>query len=757
MGLLMCVCHGWIQAQTPAQFFAQGEQYAAKEEWASALPYYQSAYERESDRVEYIYHYALSLIHVYDYTDALQILQRCYQLDLGSTFGDELYWIGFLQFHLGYDIEAIQSIKGWLKKSWKNCPSETKQLAESLLASAEWKAKHSDDSLLDSIASKHLSGESNYQRVILKCSATRSSGGEQSPMLVDSIVAYSQWTNEAWGMKQSCVQGDSLVIVKMSEVESMPHGIGQITRLGNRCIGVAQTDQSLLMQWDSRNPNNRIPWVSLGDAAFDATNPMLAEMKGDTILFFSARVHDGHYDVYYSILDRGHWQSAIPMGKHINTSGDEISPVYHDGYLYFSSNGWPGFGGHDVYRSKFGGQPSNQPPSSIGAEVNTAFNEWGFHPYVDQLRNRVWCLWSSNATEDLNYQGACCQHLHGLWLEPDTTSTSGDGGELDISQSGGSGDGGGSNSGSGGGDDWYELPPCHDRPEESSMKVELYFHNDEPDPDTWLDQSTWSYQRAFESLHNRQATYQNGKSGRDLQDMNAFFEKRVDGGWHDLDSLLLIMEKRLARGESITLRIRGFASPRAKSLYNVHLSNRRISSLVNWLKVAHEGRLAPYLQANKQGETKLSIVYVPFGESTAKPHVSDQLDDEPKSIYSLDAALERRIELEAQFSSRNLNTLIRASKDTVDFGVIPMTGRVEETILIFNISHSHLHIRKVQAECGCTEPNLSCYTLDSGHSTELRIGFDPVGHSGVQEKCIWIFVDGQEPYRIVVRAERRER
>ncbi|MFM7814013.1 MAG: DUF1573 domain-containing protein, partial [Flavobacteriales bacterium] len=387
-------------------------------------------------------------------------------------------------------------------------------------------------------------------------------------------------------------------------------------------------------------------------------------------------------------------------------------------------------------------------PESLGSEINSAFHERGFRWVAQAEPQQVICFWSSNATEDKKYQGACCQHLHGIRLQPDTTSL------VDI----GGGDDGDTSDSGGDGDDWnsFTLPPCHAPSQPTSLRVMLYFHNDEPDPDTWLDQSTWTYQRAYASFMALQPNYQRDKSAAALQDMETFFTERVEGGWKRLDSLYTLTEQHLLRGDSVTIRVRGFASPRAQSEYNVHLSRRRISSFVNELKVVRDGQLAKYMQGAKNRKTQLAIEYLPFGESTSRAGVSDQLDDEPRSIYSLDAALERRIEIEAVFSSNQPEYPFRVSKDTIDFGVIPMKGSVEETISIQNLSKDTLVLLDAVAECGCTEPVLLSNSVPAGQSTSLRIGFNPVGHAGVQEKCVWIFTQENEPFRIVVRAERRE-
>ena len=45
------------------------------------------------------------------------------------------------------------------------------------------------------------------------------------------------------------------------------------------------------------------------------------------------------------------WGEPINLGGSFNTEGDEVFPYVHaDGTLYFSSNGWPGMGGLDIFR-----------------------------------------------------------------------------------------------------------------------------------------------------------------------------------------------------------------------------------------------------------------------------------------------------------------------------------------------------------------------------------------------------------------------
>jgi peptidoglycan-associated lipoprotein len=63
----------------------------------------------------------------------------------------------------------------------------------------------------------------------------------------------------------------------------------------------------------------------------------------------------GGTDIYYSDLINGQWSAPANAGVAINTSANEMFPAIfnHEGSedLYFSSNGWMGYGGLDIYRS----------------------------------------------------------------------------------------------------------------------------------------------------------------------------------------------------------------------------------------------------------------------------------------------------------------------------------------------------------------------------------------------------------------------
>ena len=100
---------------------------------------------------------------------------------------------------------------------------------------------------------------------------------------------------------------------------------------------------------------------------------------GQALYFCSNRTGGyGGIDIYVAYRnEKGYWNEAINMGPTINTAADEQAPFIHadNRSLYFSSNGWPGFGGSDLFvaRKKLDGNWST--PMNLGYPINTYENE----------------------------------------------------------------------------------------------------------------------------------------------------------------------------------------------------------------------------------------------------------------------------------------------------------------------------------------------------------------------------------------------
>lgn len=100
---------------------------------------------------------------------------------------------------------------------------------------------------------------------------------------------------------------------------------------------------------------------------------------GKTLYFVSDRKGGyGSYDIYLSrYLGAGKWSNPINLGPNINTNGSELSPFIHadNQTLYFSSDGWPGFGQNDIFYAKKSKTGFSEKPKNIGFPINTSQEE----------------------------------------------------------------------------------------------------------------------------------------------------------------------------------------------------------------------------------------------------------------------------------------------------------------------------------------------------------------------------------------------
>ncbi len=94
-----------------------------------------------------------------------------------------------------------------------------------------------------------------------------------------------------------------------------------------------------------------------------------------SLLVFSAKNEENHFDLYISKLSAGGWSNPISAGEPINTEGNEITPYFHQGVLYFSSDTHAGLGGFDIFYS---GQLDGLwlPPLNMGSGINSTEDDY---------------------------------------------------------------------------------------------------------------------------------------------------------------------------------------------------------------------------------------------------------------------------------------------------------------------------------------------------------------------------------------------
>lgn len=117
---------------------------------------------------------------------------------------------------------------------------------------------------------------------------------------------------------------------------------------------------------------------NINNPAFTSTQPTtsIESVKQNEVIYFVSDRPGGKggLDIWFIIYDfkKKTYSDPKNAGSTINTTGDELTPYYDNDNrtLFFSSNGWPGLGGLDVFKAS-GEMKHFTAPENIGAPINS--------------------------------------------------------------------------------------------------------------------------------------------------------------------------------------------------------------------------------------------------------------------------------------------------------------------------------------------------------------------------------------------------
>jgi len=111
-----------------------------------------------------------------------------------------------------------------------------------------------------------------------------------------------------------------------------------------------------------------------------AKQPAVGQLFGKEVLFFVSDMEGGlgNYDIFYSNINAdGTFSSPVNLGPSVNTAGDDISPFFSDGTLYFSTDARPSIGGQDLFYSVWDGSTWSD-AENMGLGYNSSYDDHGF-------------------------------------------------------------------------------------------------------------------------------------------------------------------------------------------------------------------------------------------------------------------------------------------------------------------------------------------------------------------------------------------
>jgi hypothetical protein len=440
--------------------------------------------------------------------------------------------------------------------------------------------------------------------------------------------------------------------------------------------------------------------VPLNAEGFTTTQPSIGYDKstGKQILYF---VSDrpggkGNLDIWYSVInDPNNVTQPKPLTA-VNTPWDEMTPFFHQESetLFFSSEGYPGFGGLDIYQSRFEGGTWST-PENLGISINSSYAD----AYYVLSADEETALFSSNRLGSVYFESsreACCFDVYKVFLIPPPKPVDViveartfdarkreplPGTTVEITDMDGESYGRKvdeythiqhftvplNNSYTVTGtrkgyrtasatvaedmltgdtvivDLFLELGNLED-----FLPLAIYFDNDQPEPRSNTETTTLryleTYEPYYESKDKFKRRYTRGVDKSEVEglelEIETFFEDSLRRSKGEFESFLNILHQYLDEGLWFKIFLKGYTSPLASNTYNYQLGQRRISTIQNEFAAFRGGVLKKYFESGD-----LEVVEKSFGEETAPPTVSDDPRDTRRSIFSPEASVERRVEI----------------------------------------------------------------------------------------------------------------
>ena len=162
--------------------------------------------------------------------------------------------------------------------------------------------------------------------------------------------------------------------------------------------------------WKSGNPVGGI-----NSSDYLALQPAPGELFGKEVLFFVSDMDGGFggLDIYYATYEGdGRYSSPVNLGETVNSIGDDITPFYFDGTLYFSSDGRPTMGGKDLFYTAWNGSEWSE-VKNMGVGFNSPVDDKSLSVFGEGL---VGFMTSNREGGRSIKSKTCCDDIYGFQI-----------------------------------------------------------------------------------------------------------------------------------------------------------------------------------------------------------------------------------------------------------------------------------------------------------------------------------------------------
>lgn len=714
-------------------------------DYVYALELYEQAMQIDSNSIDILWQYAETLRAYKDYGKATVYYKKVYDRENGLIYPYSQIYYGLMLKQTGKYEEALNTFKKVKSqfKSEKDSYPYKKAVRE--IESCTWATDYVSSK--DSLIFKHLqkpvnSEDSEFGHLIW-----------DGQLIFSSLKADSIGSNEEVYTKNYKTQLYSYSLNNQEENYKLIAALSEPGKsIGNGSFSIDSTKFYYSnCEDDSYNYACRIMVAEVIDTVisnidslgsiinkpgFNTSMPSIGQIDNKEVLFFSSDRDGGKggMDIWFSYITDGNQYSEPVNLEAINTLDNEVTPWWDNSQnqLYFSSSWFDGFGGYDIFKTSYKYYDFTE-PQNIGLPYNSQANDLYYFKHIDTSyfsSNRIGVNYSKNPT--------CCSDIFRVNYPKKITST-----KIDT----------------------LIIPPVIESLYELSRRlpVTLYFHNDCPNPKSLDTLTKINYIDGYKEYRAMLEKYQiEFTSGMDSikallakKELEDFFINYVDKGVEDLALFRDLLLTELQKGAKINVLVKGFASPLAKTSYNVKLTKRRISSLVNYLSAFDNGIFKPYIKGTAENGGKVVFTMVPFGEYTANKSTSDDYYDQRNSVYSKAAAVERKVEIQSISYMENDKIFPLAAESSIyDIGKVSAQSIIEKSFNIQNLTSGNVEIESVTSPLNIVTSEIYSKIIAGKKSGSIKIIIDPKQLIGLQMVYVEVKIKGySETLKLMVTME----
>lgn len=710
-----------------------------------AIEYYNQALAKDSNNLEIMWKQAEALRSYKDYRKAESAYANIYARDKGQKFPLAIMYWGLMQKQNANYSQSLKTFKLASDFYSKNENSYEFKKSSKELESVQWAIDHNYQDSTDTIIKLPLTvnsydaefGHNVRDNHLIFSSLRGDSISENNEEVYSRQYKTRLYTSEI-------KSGEYLQNSRIDTLakEKMNSGNGSFSLNGkyfyfSLCEDEGYNYRCKIMRAEYLGNNK---WGKIDTLGSDinpngknSTMPCIAEIDEKEVLFFASNMNGtvGGLDVFYAVIENDNIGKATTLNS-INSLDNELSPFYDkkNNRLYFSSSWHNGFGGQDIFYSELNWDGKKIVLGEVNnAElpINSPANDNYYFSHNDTIylsSNRLGSYYSKNPT--------CCSDIYSKIMEtPDTTIIT----------------------------DTIVIVQEKIR---KKLPVVLYFQNDEPDAKNWSSSTKLNYMQTYEVYKSRYPEYlkevskdvQGDEATNRVNNLTDFFTNYVDKGVHDLSEFKNLLLEELKSGSKVTLTVKGFASPLAKTNYNVNLTKRRISSLINYFNKIDNGVFKPYIQKKSPDGGILEFVYAPFGEFSADQTTSDNFYDQKNSVYSREAGIERKIHIDEVSFEKNAAVFpLKAEEMVFTAGILEKGMKPRGKFTIINESDESINAQ-IDNKNASVILSTKSLTIPPKGTMDFSVVLNTSTLNGFNRLSIFISVEGfEKPLELFITSE----